>query len=197
MGKYFRRRTGTSLIIVLAFITLTQNTIAQVIRVQAILDTNIIELGGQVKMNLIVEKPSGSMVEFPVFNDTLFDAIEILHKSELTVSKTRDNKDVLKQQLTLTVFDTGLFFIPPVVFVYKSDQFVDTIRSSANYLQVLSFPVDTTNTIRDIKGLYKAPLSFREIFPYALLVLALIVAGWLGVYYYKKKKQQLWINYSR
>lgn len=162
---------------------------AQVIRAQAVLDTNTIDLGGQVKMNLIVEKPSGSVVEFPSFNDTLFGAIEILYKGEIDSSRKRDNQIILSQQLILTVFDTGLFYIPPIPFVYRSEQYMDTIRSAANYLEVLSFPIDTANTIRDIKGIYKAPLSFREIFPFVLLFLALILIVWFIVYYYKKKKR--------
>jgi hypothetical protein len=91
--------------------------------------------------------------------------------------------------LTLTAFDTGLLYIDPIPILCRSGNVVDTFRSDANYLEVLSFPVDTTNTIRDIKGLYKAPLTVREILPWVLLTAALGLLVWFIVYYLKKKKR--------
>jgi len=189
MKANFRRISGTGLVIGFAVWINAGNVMSQMIRIEARLDTNAIELGGRVAMNLTVEKPSGSRVEFPAFNDTLSGNIEILEKSRLDSSDTRRDRVILKQQLILTSFDTGLFYIPPLVFVYKADHFSDTIRTAANYLEVMSFPVDTSNTIRDIKGLYKAPVTFREIYPYLLIVLVMAIMGWLAVKYYRKRKR--------
>lgn len=179
-----------SIILIIGFIILfdVDTVVAQLIRVHATLDTNTIELGGHVNMHLSVEKPAEAIVEFPVFNDTLYEAVEIRRKSKLDSSRAGRNIIILKQQLTLTVFDTGLFYIPPVPFVYKSERFVDTIRSAANYLEVRSFPVDTTYAIRDIKGIDKVSLSFREIYPFVLIALGLILIVWFAIYYYKKRK---------
>ncbi|MFO7658437.1 MAG: hypothetical protein R6W78_15375, partial [Bacteroidales bacterium] len=64
----------------------------------------------------------------------------------------------------------------------------DTIRSRSNYLEVLPFQLDTTNTIRDIKAIEKAPLSFTEVYPFVLAVLFIGVLIWFALYYLKKKK---------
>lgn len=163
---------------------------AQLIRVKAVLDSNTIDLGGQVHLTLTVEKPMGSVVEFPVFADTLSGTVEILHKGAIDSSQNpKDNKVVLTQQLTLTAFDTGLLYIDPIPFVFRSGNYVDTIRSAANYLEVLSFPVDTTHIIRDIKGLYKAPLTAREIIPWVLLTAVFGLMAWFIVNYFKKKRR--------
>jgi hypothetical protein len=161
---------------------------AQLVQIDASLDTHTIALGQQVTMNLTVEKPSGSFVEFPVFGDTLADAIEILHKSGLDSSTVRHDKVMVRQALTITSFDTGLLYIPPLVFVYRSGLFSDTIRTTANYLEVLSFPVDSTNTIRDIKDLYKAPVTLREIYPFLLMALGLALLVYVAIVYYTRRK---------
>lgn len=194
MGWIIRRNQTDikriSLTLLLSASLLSSPVAAQMIKVQAVLDSNTIDLGGQVHLTLTVEKPRGSVVDFPVFSDTLSGSVEILHAGKIDSSQNqKDNKVVLTQQLTLTAFDTGLLYIDPIPFVYRSGLYADTIRSAANYLEVLSFPVDTTNTIRDIKGLYKAPLTVREILPWVLLTAALGLMVWFIVYYIKKKRR--------
>ena len=181
---------GISLNLLLLSCLLPSPVAAQLIRVQAVLDSNTIDLGGQVHLTLTVEKPRGSVVEFPVFKDTLCGSVEILHKGEIDSSQNqKDNRVILKQLLTLTAFDTGLLYIDPIPVLYRSGNAVDTFRSAANYLEVLSFPVDTTNAIRDIKGLYKAPLTVRELLPWVLLTAVLGLLLWFIVFYLKKKKR--------
>ncbi|MFO7656594.1 MAG: hypothetical protein R6W78_05970, partial [Bacteroidales bacterium] len=89
----------------------------------------------------------------------------------------------MKQKLFITVFDSGLYFIPPFEFVLHSTNSTDTIRSRSNYLEVLPFQLDTTNTIRDIKAIEKAPLSFTEVYPFVLAVLFIGVLIWFALYY--------------
>ena len=188
--KHHMNCKGIRLNLLLMAGLLSSPVTAQLIRVQAALDSNTIDLGSQVHLTLTVEKPRGTVVEFPVFGDTLSGSVEILDKGEIDSSQNRkDDKVVLTQKLTITAFDTGLLYIDPVPFVYRSGSYADTILSAANYLEVLSFPIDTTNTIRDIKGLYKAPLTAREIFPWVLLAAALGLMVWFMVYYFKKKKR--------
>ena len=66
---------------------------------------------------------------------------------------------------------------------------VDTIISRSNYLVVHPFPLDTTKTIRDIKAVEKAPLSFSEVYPYVLGAIFIGVLIWFLMYYLKKKKK--------
>jgi hypothetical protein len=163
---------------------------AQPVRIQAVLDSNTIDLGGQVTLTLTVEKPRGAVVEFPVFSDTLCGSVEIVNAGKLDSSVNRkDDIMTLEQKLTITAFDTGLLYIEPIPFVYRSDGHVDTFRSAPNYLEVLSFPIDTTDTIRDIKGLYKAPVTIREVLPWVALAMVAGLAVWVLLSYLKKRKR--------
>jgi hypothetical protein len=183
------RKGFTGLILPLTVaLTFSVRAYTQLIEVRVQLDTNTIQLGDQVNMKIEIEKPLGTSVIFPVFSDTLTGDIEILEKSELDSLLLKNNKVLLRQNLKLTVFDTGLFFIPPVAFVFHSENYTDSIFSSSNYLEVLSFPVDSTNTIRDIKSIYKVPVGFREIYPFILIFLGLLILGWVIWYIIKKKK---------
>jgi hypothetical protein len=188
--KNFMHIKGICLNLLFLLCLLSESLTAQVIRVQAVIDSNTIDLGDQVHLTLTVEKPVGSVVEFPVFKDTLCGSVEILARGKIdSVLNQKDNEVILKQILTLTAFDTGLLYIDPIPILCRSGNGVDTFRSAPNYLEVRSFPVDTTNTIRDIKGIYKVPVAVMEILPWALLAAILGLLVWFIVYYLKKKKR--------
>jgi hypothetical protein len=185
--KIVKRKTGLYLIIALAFIS--RAAYNQLLTIDMKLDTNRILIGDQVNMSIKVIKPENSSVIFPQFGANLTDEIEIVNKSEIDSSKLDDNKVALYQNLTITAFDSGLMYIPPAKFVYQSGRFTDSINSPAEYLEVLPVEIDTTGTIRDIKGIYKAPYSFSEIYPF---ILALIFTGlliWFILYYIDRKKK--------
>lgn len=184
----FRRYSGFMLVYLLISV-IPACSYSQSIEVRVRLDTNIFQLGDLVNMNIEVEKPLGSQVTFPEFADTLTADIEIIEKSKLDSSLLKDNKVLLKQNLKLTVYDTGLFLIPPIVFIYHSGNYTDSVLSPPDLFLVLSFPVDKTNTIRDIKGIYKVPIGFREIYPFILVFLGIIIIILLIWYIIKKKKQ--------
>ncbi len=184
----FRRYCGFMFVYLLISVIPTC-TYSQNIKVRVRLDTNIIQLGDLVNMNIEIEKPRGSQVIFPKFTDTLTSDIEIIEKGKLDSILLKDNKILLKQTLKLTLFDTGMFFIPPLVFVYHSDNYTDSILSTPDLFLVLSFPVDSANTIRDIKGIYKVPIGFREIYPFILIFLGMVIISLLIWYIIKKKKQ--------
>jgi hypothetical protein len=179
----------TQILTLLVLILISQNTLPQLVTINVELDTNQILIGDQVDMMIEVIKSKNSSVLFPEFKDKLTDEIEIVNKSSIDSSELDNDKIGLYQNLTITAFDSGLLYIPPLSFLYKTDGFSDSINSSANYLEVFPVKIDTTGTIRDIKGLYRAPYSLGELYPY---ILALIFAGllvWFIIYYLEKKKK--------
>jgi hypothetical protein len=187
MIRHKKRKTGLYIIIALVFFS--QAAYSQLPAIDMTLDTNRILIGDQVNLSIEVIKPEKSSVLFPQFGANLTDEIEIVNKSEIDSSKLDDDKVALSQNLTVTAFDSGLLYIPPVDFVYRSGGFTDSVRSPAEYLEVLPVKIDTTGTIRDIKGIYKAPYSFSELYPF---ILSLIFAGlliWFIIYYIDRKKK--------
>ncbi len=184
-----RKRTNALLSALIFALFIPISAYTQLIEVRVQLDTNIIQLGDLVNMKIEIEKPANSVVVFPAFSDTLTSEIEIVEIGKLDSSVLKNNIILLKQNLNLTVFDTVLFIIPPLTFVYQSADYTDSVFSSYNFLGVMPFPVDSTNAIRDIKNIYNVPLGFSEIFPFVLIFLGMAISGWLVWYIIKKKKR--------
>jgi hypothetical protein len=172
-----------------AVILISQNILSQLVTINVELDTNQILIGDQVNMLIEVIKSGNSSVIFPEFKENLTDEIEIIDKSPVDSTELDDNKIGLYQNLTITAFDSGLLYIPPLSFFYKTDGFADSISSSANYLEVIPVKIDTTGTIRDIKGLYKAPYSLGELYPFILTLIFIGLLVWFIIYYMEKKKK--------
>jgi hypothetical protein len=178
-----------STVILIPTVLIAQNISAQLVTVKAELDTNQMLIGDQVNMLIEVIKSKNSSVAFPVFKEKLTDEIEIINQSSIDSAELDNNKREVYQNLTLTAFDSGLLYIPPLRFYFKSNGFADSISSSANYLEVLPVKIDTTGTIRDIKELYKAPYSLGELYPFILAVIFTGLVIWFIMYYLERKKK--------
>ena len=97
--------------IVYIFLFLSQWSFSQT----AILDTNSILIGDQIKLNISVELEENESYNWPKFTDTVFNKVEILKRGKIIETKTETTK-IFSQQLTITSFDSGSYYIPPFVF---------------------------------------------------------------------------------
>ena len=179
-----------SYLICLTVLLATINGFAQIMSVQARLDTNEIMIGDQVSYEIEVRRNKNDVVIFPEFKKKLTDEIEIVSKSPVdSFWSKKDKKYILKQKLLLTVFDSGLYYVPPLEFLLISQHNKDTVRTTSSYLEVHPFPLDTTHTIRDIKDIEKAPVSFGEVYPYILIIIFAGLLVWFIIYYLRKKEK--------
>ena len=179
------------LYIILSFLLLAGTKgYSQIVTVNARLDTNEIMIGDQVVYEIEVTRNRDDLVKFPEFEEKLTDEIEIVSKSPVdSFWSGKDQKYILSQKLLLTAFDSGLYYIPPLEFLLISQHNKDTIRSAATYLEVFPFPLDTTQTIRDIKAVENAPVSLSEVYPYILIVIFVGLLVWFVIYYFRKKEK--------
>lgn len=187
-GKINIHNIGNLLVSVFVLILINSQLHGQQVSIKAELDTNAIVIGDQINLTFEVLKSKDYHIDFPVFNQKITENIDVLSASPIDSSDIDNDKILLRQKLLITAFDSGLYYIPPIPFVLNSNEYSDTLFTGANYLEVFSVPIDTTGTIRDIKALYKAPVSISEIYPYILLTLFLALATWFLVYYYKRRK---------
>jgi len=162
-----------------------QPTWAQEVIIKAELDTNRALIGDQLRLLLSVEKPSGIQVSFPVLKDTITHAIEIISNHSIDTTSLASGRSILSQELLISVFDTGHFKIPSLSFILQSNGKQDTLNTLPVPFKILSLKSDST--IRDIKAIYNAPVSFRELYPYALLILALGLLIWLFIRHLRKR----------
>lgn len=170
------------------------HSIAQVTEARAVLDTTDIMIGDQVNLKLELSLPSGSEIWWPeVLGDTLTRYIEILSRSAVDTIKEENGNLLLRQTLRITSFDSGFHEIPPIPFEFKvaNDTTKYAFRTLPVYLTVNVPAVDLKADIKAIKPPLSAPVTFKEILPLLLIILAVILAGAIAYYiWYRRKKNK-------
>ena len=155
------------------------------------LDTSSIRIGERVQLRINATLPKATKIFWPALADTLTASVEIASKSKIDTSSTSRKEFVnYSQTLSITSFDTGFHYIPPVtiLYSYSGDTMRHELVSEGVYLKVRTVAVDTTQAIRDIKGPIQAPITFSELAPYfgvALIIVMIIALVW---YYFWRKR---------
>lgn len=139
---------------------------AQNVRATATLDSNSIVIGQQRKLQLSVEyradKGQHISVHFPELSDTIRKEVEIVSQSKIdtVISKSDPFLFRLNKTLYITSFDSGYWAMPPFRFTVNND--TNAILTDALLLQVSTVSVDTTQAIKDIKGVYAQSYTFMD-----------------------------------
>lgn len=123
----------------------------------------------------------GTMFAFPQTGDTLMTNIRIVRQWQVdTVRVSKQKKGQprlldLECGLTVTSFDEGKYYLPPLAVQRISrDGVTDTLVFEPKQIEIKTMPVDTASFVpHDIKELIRYPVTFAEVAPW--------VAGGLGV----------------
>jgi len=193
-------KTKISALFLTAFIVSTQLN-AQEITVpyaKAVLDTNAIVIGQQVKMHLEVTVKNNEKLTW-IYPENLAEGVEVVSRTPIdTIFEAQ--QQIFRQTLFVTSFDSGFYALEPLRFPYhiEGDTTTYFTQIPSTWLEVATVEVDTAQAFYDIKPLMTAPLTWREILTYAAWILGiLIVVGgiaWLVRYLikkYRKKKEQV------
>lgn len=163
--------------------------LAQGITVNAKTDTNAILIGQQFHISLEASYPKNSNASWFMVPDSI-GKLQIVERGKID---TIANAAILqlRQSITVTGFDSGMYTIPPFQLAYRNANDTTTYFASTNPLAITinTVAVDTTKEIRDIKGPIEVPYTFADFLPY---IIALLLAGLLayGIYYYIKKSRE-------
>ena len=117
----------------------------------------------------------GTLFGFPVIEDTLMTNIRIVDTWRMDTLKVKKQKKGqpklldLRGGITITSFDEGLYFLPPLaVQRMTKDGVLDTLVFEPQQLEIKTMPVDTaTFQPHDIKGQMTYPVTFKEVAPWA------------------------------
>jgi len=151
-------------------------------------DTAMIRIGEQFRIHLKAVVPAGARISFPVIPDTM-EHLEIISRSKVDTSSSADSKSITYHQaLVATSFDSGYYAIPPFHFMING---TDTISTEAFLMTVTTIPVDTTREIKDIKPPMDVPFSWKELIPWLLLAVALMVLTTFLIRYFKNRKKKI------
>jgi len=189
-----RYKTLLLLTAITAFFILPSAVYAQTVSVNAKLDSTLMFIGGQMDLTLEVSQPTDVLIKFPAYTDTITKSVEIVSQTKVDTTFLDNNRLSLIKKYRITSFDSGLQYIPPMVFELAEDQVKKIYKTEPMALQVVNpfKNVDPKKGIADIKQPMDAPFVLAEIVPYLpwiLLALAVIGIVIYLIYRYKKKKQ--------
>jgi len=195
-SKILRNILQVSFLIVLILFSVLSVS-AQKVRFKASIDTTNILIGDQVKYKLDLLIPKDYLFDWPRLTDSLTNKIEIVNMSEIDTIKSAEGVLNVSQVFTITSFDTGFYLIPPIELRYKeisdTDE-VSIVESEPFVLNVFSVPVDLSQPIKPIKGPMAAPVTFRELLPWILILLIIGIALYFIVTRKKKKIQPVFFK---
>lgn len=165
---------------------------AQNIEVSGEVDDANVSVGKPFDLNLHLKVPYGYYVEWNEFaGDALSDQIDILKRGQVNRTANADSNIIVDQTLTLMTFDTGRVQLPSVALTYAKS-FDDPMRMQALTdpidLFVTTITVDTTQSYRPIVEPIAEPISMRDVFPWLLGLLLLVLIG-LGIWFYLKHRK--------
>jgi hypothetical protein len=174
-----KRNLLLTLSIALAF---TKLTLGQELTLKAEMDSNTIYVGDQVNFTISIEKNEQVKALLPDLSQVLDEEIIVLNSEFLD-----SNSSKLIKQYTITAFDSGLFYIPPVpIEVTLSTGKIDTLFTEANYLKAMPFYLAELNSeIADINEIQKVGISKRDILWIVLgiIYLAAMIFGIYKIYF--------------
>lgn len=153
-------------------------------------DTNHIRIGEQVSVKLVLINHGEKALEvtWPFAMDTLSKSIEVLDLLPVDTMKYEE-ETIFTQQWNLTSFDTGFQVIPPFEIIINGEE-----RETDPFtIKVETVKIDTTQAIKDIKGVEDAPISIFEWIKYhwkwfaGFAILSILI---FGIYLIIKNKNK-------
>ncbi len=158
-------------------------------QVSAQLDTNAnILIADTFFIDLKAIVPPNSAIIWPEIGMNIGD-LEVNLAATSNVDSLKNKTEwILSQHIILTSFDTGYFPIPPFEFIIDED----TLATLPQMVKIAGVAIDTANlTVKPIKDLIKAPLTFMDVFwPWGAISITLI-AIIIGVILYLKYRKKV------
>lgn len=160
-------------------------------RVRAYTDARKITIGDQLKLWLEV-KPStkNDPVLWARIPDSL-TGLEIVERGKIDTIASKDTF-VLRQQLLVTGFDSGSFYIPSFHFEVTANGQAGQYNTDSIRIEVQTVAVDTTKAFKPIKEIVDVKTSLWDYWQIILAVCLLIGLGiFVWIYFYKNRKTMM------
>lgn len=151
-------------------------------------NTNNILIGDQVTLKISVSPQPGISIQ-----NIDYSAINTVEGLELLSSKAPDTLILggktwmMTQELTLTSFDSGYYFIPPVTVHFLEGSRADSAKSSDLALLVSTIPnISDSTQLAPIKNIIDEPLALSDAIPW-LMGLLILIGLLIGINYLRKR----------
>lgn len=175
-------------------VTTAQNTPTsnRDINIKVSLDSVYIEMGRVTPLHIEIV---GTLSETGgiLLPDTLWRDVEIAGQNEPEITDLGNGRKELKQDIILQAFDSGLYTLPPVLYV-QDDQVYESNRPA---LKVVPTDIDSLSTINDYYDAQEPDSHFFDFLPdfitdYGLWIILAVLLILISVYIYFK-----WIREGR
>jgi hypothetical protein len=157
------------------------------------LDTSEVQIGDHIQLTIRLQTDENNAVIFPLLSDTMDSRIVVLSVGTVdTIQDRRSSIRTLSRTFTVTIFEPDEYVFPPLTFLIRppdSADFIDVLTNDATII-VTAPEVDLFAGIRDIRTIWRIPMTFREIFPYVLILLLVSLLVVAGIYIYRKRKKK-------
>jgi hypothetical protein len=154
-------------------------------------DSSHYEVGDHINLKINVAVPKNLTVIIPQIKDSISENVEVIATSKLdTISGKKSEQIIVNQNFTMIIFEAGEYSFPamPVYLLRKNDGLIDSIFTNPLTLNITAPEVDMEGNIKDIKDIWKFPITFKEILPYLIGFLILIVIVFVGIFIYIRRK---------
>ncbi|MDR0437263.1 MAG: BatD family protein [Bacteroidales bacterium] len=165
---------------------------------KAEVDTSNVQIGDHINLKISLQTDQENTVIFPMLSDTMDKRIEFISVSEVdTIIERNSRVRTYSRTFTLIIFEPGEYTFPEIPFLVKTPTDSDFSEVLTNPVTIIvgAPEVDLEADIKDIKPIWKIPITFREIFPYLLILIGLGLLTFAGIYMYRKwkKKEPLFV----
>ena len=145
-------------------------------------DTSSILIGDQIHFRISAEVSSNASLILPVIHDTIAAKVLILGRPERDSVILQNGRKKITYDYLITSFEQGRYVIYPINGRVIENGITKDCHTDILTLEVVRpsvAPADTTDVIYDIVGPVNAPLTFREILPWIIIALVMILILWL------------------
>lgn len=161
----------------LIFLLMHQGAVAQ--ELNAVFETqgNKFLIGQHIPVTLKVTAERNTVVQWPVFRDTLPAGLIILRKEPVDTLPAESGMVAYVQKLFVTVFDSGTYAVEPMRIFYSNpgSSYKKESYTPPLILTISLVKVSSDDEIRDISPPFGFPVTLRELLPY--LVILIVVAA--------------------
>ena len=186
----------SKILIILAIMLSAATTMKaqQPVVVEATMDSSVLWMGEQTLIHLSLTQDAGVTVIPPQIESpgVLTEGVEVVDLSQPDTTRLNNNRLQIKQEVLVTSFDSGFYYIPPFKYVIEEDTF------ATESLSLKIVPVDvpeeaTAADVKDIKNVVAPPFVLWDFVPAWLLILIvavvlIAVAVYFVARYYKQRK---------
>lgn len=171
-----------------AFLLLVSFTLhAQQASVKA--DKYRIKLGEQIELKLNATAGPEQDLIWPPIADTLGQWFDVLRKDTIDTVRNAGRTN-FTQSVWITSFDSGMHNLPVFDFQFITAQ-GDTESVLSDMLSIDIYPVavDTTKSIKDIRGIEDVPFDYTDLIIYSVLGALVALAAVYAFYRWRKKRK--------